>query len=152
MYVCIYIYPHTHIYIYIYIYILILFIFLFFQITFPIVWAWLFPPRVIVRPKVCIRLYRSEADLCCLRRITSEVWITRATPLKKDSGSPVKLPLIPMGNHIYCLWVGNSSSFSWGKVDLGYIFSFYQIKWEKKSWLFLMKWRSHLHYKTIIIV
>ena len=131
MYVCIYIYPHTHTYIYIYI--LILFYFFFFQITFPIVWAWLFPPRVIVRPKVCIRLYRSEADLCCLRRITSEVWITRATPLKKDSGSPVKLPLIPMGNHIYCLWVGNSSSFSWGKVDLGYIYFFLSNKMREEK-------------------
>ena len=77
--------------------------------------------------------------------VLSQVWIVRAM-LNSH------IPVIPMGNHICCLWVGISSIFSLGKVDWGYIFSFYQVKGEKKSWLFLIQWRSHLHYKTIIII
>ena len=112
-----------------------IYLYIFFQITLP---------RV-TEPKVCIRPQRSEAHLCCSRSIISEVWIFRAM-LNSH------IPVIPMGNQICCLWVGISSIFSLGKVDWGYIFSFYQVKWEKKSWLFLIQWRSHLHYKTIIII
>lgn len=116
-------------------------------ITLPIVWAlwaWLFSPRV-TEPQGLHQALKSEAHLCCSRSIISEVWIFWAM-LNSH------IPVIPMGNHICCLWVGISSIFSLEKVDWGYIFSFYQVKWEKKSCLFLIQWRSHLHYKTIIII
>lgn len=115
-------------------------------LRFDCVRGWHFCPRVTV-PQVLHRstIFRKRSR-SFFKEYSLVVWITRDMSVKQDSG--LSQNYLPLQRAITSVTFFPHRK---GWPNTPKLFYFYQMKWEKRMWLFLIQWRSHLHFKTIII-